>query len=182
MTDTGTLTRAEIMEARDNDPLWPKPQPSSASAASDTETAPPRLCEICDENIDDFHPRAKTCHKEDCKKELANRRLRRNREEKKAEAERKAQAEKSGAQADPAPGPDAADESPSALASLLATSSRPVGDADGRQGSAAGDRLGRIETAAEKFLEACARERTAQQVRITAERRLAEALSVDQGT
>ena len=26
MSDTDTFTRAEIMEASDNDPLWPKPE------------------------------------------------------------------------------------------------------------------------------------------------------------
>ena len=178
--DMGTFTRGQVMAARENDPLWPKPNLAPTAA----QTTPERLCEICEMNIDDAHPRAKTCHKEDCKRELTNRRLRRNREAKQAAADKPADqvAPQPQPQAAAAPEAEAAGEHSPATASLLRTAPSPVGDADDQRDSDDGARLGRIEAAAEKFLEACARERTAQQVRITAERRLAEELSVGQNT
>ena len=184
--DMGTFTRGQIMAARENDPLWPKPELAPAAGkATAAQTTPKRLCEICDTNIDDAHPRAKTCHKEDCKRELTNRRLRRNREAKQAASATPSDqvTPQPQPQAAPAPEAEAASEHPpAATASLLRTAPSPVGDAEDSRDSDDSARLGRIEAAAEKFLEACARERTVQQVRITAERRLTEALSVGQGT
>lgn len=84
--DTGTLTRGQVMAARDSDPLWPKPESSSTSTTESASAKPERLCEICDANIDGYHGRAKTCHRDECKRELTNRRNRRNREAKQAEA------------------------------------------------------------------------------------------------
>ena len=80
MSDIGTLTRAEIMEARDNDPLWPKPE------APPPRQAPERHCEICGVSIEGAHGRAKTCEKEDCKTELRRRRQRRAKAERDAAA------------------------------------------------------------------------------------------------
>ena len=177
--DTGTLTRAQVMEARDNDPLWPNRAASPARAAAPASAKPaPRLCEICGTNIDGAHSRAKTCVSERCKRELTNRRLRRNREATKAAED------KSGAQPDPQPqsdpAADAAGEPPTGVAHLLAASPNPVADAENQQDPDDGDRLGRIEAAAEAFLAACVAERNAQARRITAQRRLAEAIAKDQ--
>ena len=180
--DMGTFTRAEIMAARDNDPLWPKRDAPPARAAPPASAAPAhRLCEICDTNIDGAHPRAKTCVSEKCKRELTNRRLRRIRRNREAT---KAAEDKSGAQSDPQPqadpAPDAAGEHPPAIARLLAASPNPVDDTEDQQDPDDDDRLGRIEAAAEAFLAACVAERNAQARRITAQRRLAEAISKDQ--
>ena len=171
--DMGTFTRAQVMEARDNDPLWPNRATPPARAAPAH-----RRCEICGTNIDGAHSRAKTCVSEKCKRELTNRRLRRNR------GATKAAEDKSGAQPDPQPqadpAPDAAGEHPPAMARLLMASPNPVDDTEDQQDSDDGGRLGRIEAAAETFLAACAAERNAQARRITAQRRLAEAISKDQ--
>ena len=109
---------------------------------------------------------------------MTNRRLRRSREATKTAED------KSGAQPDPQPqadpAPDAVGEHPPAIARLLAASPNPVDDTENQQDPDDGDRLGRIEAAAETFLAACVAERNAQARRITAQRRLAEAIAKDQ--
>ncbi|MYA40544.1 MAG: hypothetical protein F4Z31_02135 [Gemmatimonadetes bacterium] len=135
---------------------------------------PPRLCEICDTNIDDLHANAKTCRKEACKAEQRNRRLRRNREE-------KAAAGKPDPQPQPEPVVTAGSEPSPATATLLSASSKPTADDTEERRSPDDDHVRQIEKAAERFLSACAVERTATQRRITAQRRLTEAISKAEG-
>ena len=195
MSDTDTLTRAEIMAARGTD-LWPKPP------ATPPDNTPKRRCEICKTGIDGAHHRAKTCEEEACKTELRERRQR------KAKALRAAPAGTRSGQTVQ----DVQDVQPAAPAGTLTETVQDVQPAGTRSGqtvqpasslaeddtangkgdddlqsharqavdNSGGDWLHRIEAAAEALKVACATERLAREQRIDAQKRLAEAISKDQ--